>query len=213
LVGVSRLTYFGFELENVEEMIKGEVPQELHLALREGLTDALLAGETVHPDQGRLRRSLEEAGELWRRSGGTLGEISGEALRYRIRAQLDSVNSWETFLGTRILLDPLSLVSPESRDTLYALPSSVRLLGDAVPLDYEVAPEGGVVRLRLREGQARRLREHDLPNLDRPMRFAVVRGNHPALRGDTLQEVRILLSSAGTTRRHGKTRGPKRRRR
>ena len=48
-----------------------------------------VAGETVHPDQARLRRALGDAGQLWRRSGGTLPEISPERIRARIRAQLE----------------------------------------------------------------------------------------------------------------------------
>ena len=59
----------------------------------------------------------------------------------------------------------------------------VHLLGDAVPLDYEVEEGGGVVVLRLREGQLRRLKEADLPKVDRPLRFSVMRGAKPALHG------------------------------
>ena len=60
----------------------------------------------------------------------------------------------------------------------------IRLRGDAAPLDYEVADGQGVARVRLREGQARRLREGDLPPLDRPLRFAVVRGRHQPILAD-----------------------------
>ncbi|MGH7703618.1 MAG: DEAD/DEAH box helicase [Gemmatimonadales bacterium] len=202
-----KLTYFGFELDQTVEELAGEAPPELLDALRDALTDALLAGETVHPQQGRIRRALEELGELWRRSGGTLTQISGEALRRGIRGQLDQVTSWASFLNARVTLDVARLVPDEVRQALLSLPAAVRLHGDAVPLDYEVGAEGGVVRLRLREGQARRLQEKELPPLDRPIRFTVVRGKHPAVRADSLEGIRAqlrALPAEGRTRRVGR---------
>src|SRR5215210_340257 len=83
-----RRTYFGFELETEIEAIEGEIPQELQAAARDTLAHALWQGETTHPDQNRLRRALAELDELWRRSGGTLQELSPEALRHRIRTDL-----------------------------------------------------------------------------------------------------------------------------
>ena len=138
LVVTRRLDYFGFELEHVREPLHGEVPPELREALPEGLVDALLAGETIHPDQPRLRRGLEELGELWRRSGGTLTAIEPSAIRANLLDQLKHVTSWQGFLGTRLSLEVAALVAPEVRDRLLSLPSIVRLHGDAVPLDYEV---------------------------------------------------------------------------
>ena len=83
------------------------------------------------------------------------------------------MTSWEDFLRTRIVLDPRELVDDETRETLEALPGRLHLRGDAVPLDYEVEGGVGVARVRLREGQAKRLRQDELPPLDRPLRFAV----------------------------------------
>lgn len=208
LVVTRRLTYFGFDLDQTVEELVAEAPPELHDALRDALTDSLLAGGTLHPQQGRIRRSLEELGELWRRSGGTLTQVSGEALRQAIRGQLDPVTSWASFLSARITLDVAGLIPDEVRQALLSLPSAVRLHGDAVPLDYEVGLEGGVVRLRLREGQARRLQEKELPPLDRPIRFTVVRGKHPAVRADSLDGIRAQLRALPTetrTRRVGRS--------
>ncbi len=195
LVVTRRLDYFGFELEQVHEPLHGEVPPELQAALREGLADALLAGETIHPDQPRIRRALEELGELWRRSGGTLTAIEPAAVRSNLLDQLKHVTSWQGFLATRLSLEVAALVAPEVRDRLLSLPSIVRLHGDAVPLDYEVESGTGVVRLRLREGQARRLHEREIPPLDRPVRFTVVRGRHPAVRAASLVELRAALKT------------------
>jgi hypothetical protein len=212
LVVTRRLDYFGFELEQVHEPLHGPVPAELLGPLREGQADALMAGSTIHPDQGRIRRALEELGELWRRSGGSLAGIEAGALRVSILSQLSQTTSWESFLGTRVVLDVDGLVPAETRAALLALPSVVRLHGDAVPLDYEVESGVGVVRLRLREGQARRLREHDLPPLDRPVRFTIVRGRHPAVRAASLEELRTQLQSLPRGERHGRARPPRRRR-
>ena len=206
-----RLHYFGFELETVVEPLEGEVQPELLPLVRDALTDALLAGGTVHPDQARLRRARELLGELWRRSGGTLKAAAPEALWRRVREQLESVTSWQSFLATRIQLDPDELVSAEERDRLLALPSGVRLFGDVAPIDYEVSSEGPVARLRLREGQARRLREADLPRLDRPLRFAVVRGNRPAVRAESLEELGRVVRDLPFREQRGTVRSRRRR--
>jgi ATP-dependent helicase HrpA len=191
-----RRSYFGFHLDTEVEPITGAIPEPLRPAARDVLAEALLTGETTHPDQQRLRRSLEELNELWRRSGGSLSAVAPSALRQRIRAQLESVESWEQFLRTRIPLDPAALVESDMRERLEALPSSLRLRGDAVPLDYEVLDGEGIARVRLREGQAKRLRPDELPPLDRPLRFAVQRGRHAPLLADTLPALQALLRRA-----------------
>jgi ATP-dependent helicase HrpA len=220
-----RRTYFGFQLDTEVEPVTGAVPEPLRPVARDALAEALLAGETTHPDQQRLRRALDELNELWRRSGGTLPAVAPSALRQRIRSQLESVDTWDQFLRTRIVLDPASLIESDVRESLEALPSSLRLCGDAVPLDYEVVDGEGIARVRLREGQARRLRPDEIPPLDRPLRFAVQRGGHPPLLADTLPALLDLLRRAPKGERnedersrrspHGSRRhrpGPKRRR-
>src|SRR5215210_4033900 len=188
-----RRTYFGFELETEVESLEQEVPPELQSEAADVLAGTLWAGETTHPDQNRLRRALAELDELWRRSGGTLEAVSPEALRRQIRDQLDSVRSWEEFLRTRIVLNPDNLVDEETRLRLEGLPGRLQLRGDAVPLDYEVQNGEAVARVRLREGQAKRLRADELPRLDRPLRFAVQRGGHPPLKADTISDLQALL--------------------
>jgi ATP-dependent RNA helicase HrpA len=188
-----RRTYFGFELETELEAIEGEIPPDLQPAARDALAQALMEGETPHPDQGRLKRILGELDELWRRSGGTLKEISPESLRARIRSQLEGATSWDEFLRTRIVLDPAELIQPATRERLESLPGRLHLRGDAVPLDYEIQAGQGVARVRLREGQAKRLRQDELPPLDRPLRFAVQRGRHPPLLADTIPALQGLL--------------------
>ena len=105
-------------------------------------------------------------------------------------------SSWDGFLRTRIILDPGELVDAPTRERLEALPGRLHLRGDAVPLDYEVEGGVGVARVRLREGQARRLRQDELPPLDRPLRFAVQRGTHPPIQADTIPALQSLLQRA-----------------
>ncbi|HJR17434.1 MAG TPA: helicase-related protein [Gemmatimonadales bacterium] len=188
-----RRGYFGFELEIDVEAIDSEIPDPLRPAARDAIAGALVAGETMHPDQQRLRRTLAELDELWRRSGGELAGIAPAEVRARIRRQLDDVTSWEDFMHTRVVLETRELVDEETRERLEALPARLHLRGDAVPLDYEVEAGAGVVRVRLREGQARRLRQDELPPLDRPLRFAVQRGNHPPIQADTISALQSAL--------------------
>jgi ATP-dependent helicase HrpA len=185
--------YFGFQLETETEILEGDVPPALRAAAADALADAVLADETVHPDQGRLRRALAELDELWRRSGGTLSHAGRPRVRDLIRAQLDQVTSWESFLGTRLRLEPGELVDEARRTALQALPSAVRVKGDTVALEYDVEGSEGIVRLRLREGQARRLEPADLPVVDRPLRFEVGRGGHPPIRASTLPGLKAEL--------------------
>jgi hypothetical protein len=206
-----RLTYFGFELETDIEPLGGVIPPQLRDAARLGLARALLEGETPHPDQGRIRRAAATLREWWRRSGGTLEIASDAALLKRLLAQLEGMETWKQFLETPLALEPEAMVAESERRRLDALPSMIRLRGDAVPLDYEIAGGEGVVRLRLREGQGRRLSSDELPELDRPLRFAVVRGGVPPLRADSLPELRQLLAQAGDRAHQPRHRHPSRR--
>ena len=191
-----RRIYFGFELENEVEPLEGPIPEALRPAARDVLADALLSGEVVHPDASRLRRTVMLLDELWRRSGGTLSEIAPAAVRRLIRAQLEHVKSWEDFQESRFHLDPAALIDPLTRERLEALPSMIRIRGDAAPLDYEVDGGEAFARVRLREGQAKRLRADELPALDRPLRFAVQRGRHAPLLADSVPALHTLLKRA-----------------
>jgi hypothetical protein len=182
-VVVRRLRYFGFDLENVVEELTGPVSPELVEKLRDALAAALSEGRTIHPQQARVRGVWQELDELWRRSGGTIPNLDPDTLRLELRSQLREVKSWDDFLSTQLSFDVDSHVDAETRARLHSLPSSVRVLGDVVALHYELEPMGGVVVIRLRQGQARRLRDRDLPILDRPVRFAV---EGTALRTDSL---------------------------
>ena len=188
-----RRRYFGFELDTELQPIEGEIPARLLEGARDVLAQALLEGETTHPDQPRLRRVLTELNELWRRSGGALTSLSPAALRDRIRRQLEQVTEWADFVATRIELDRSQLVDEETRRSLEALPTRLHIRGDAVPLSYEIEDGRGVARVQLREGQVKRIRPDELPRLDRPLRFAVQRRHEPPILADTVPALQALL--------------------
>jgi hypothetical protein len=191
-----RRSYFGFELDTEIEPLRGPIPPALLPAARDTLAEALIEGETAHPDQGRLRRAIETLDELWRRSGGTLAAVSPESVRRLVLSQLEGVASWEDFLRSRVTLEPATLVDEATRGRLDALPAMIRVRGDAAPLDYEVREGEGIARVRLREGQARRLRDGDIPPLDRPLRFAIIRGRHEPVLADSVADLQAALRRA-----------------
>jgi hypothetical protein len=213
LIAVRTVEYFGFLLEREVEPLPTPFPAGLAEAARAALVAALLEGRTPHPDQRALRRALERCGEYWRRSGGTLADAASDRLAARLAAQLAGVGSWEAFIGRTLALDADAIVPVDVRAHLDALPASLHLYGDRVPLDYDVESSGGVVRLRLKEGQARRLRPQDLPALDRPVRFTVIRGKRPAVRADSFEEMRRQLGDLPRAERTRLVRGGRRPRR
>ena len=194
LLAVRTATYFGFVLERDVEPLPNPFPPELAAAARAALVEALLAGATPHPDQTRVRRALDRFDFYWRRSGGRLAAAAPERLAGLLAEPIQQVRSWEDFLEARLSLDVEATIPAAARAELEALPASVHLLGDRIALEYEVGPGGGAVRLRLKEGQARRLRVGDLPSLDRPVRFTVVRGKREAARADSLADLQRQLS-------------------
>jgi len=204
LVEESRTEYAGFELDRERRPLVGRFPARLQEAARDALARGLVERRTPHPDQGTLARAVERLDEYWRRSGGSLGAAGPQSVYAQLRRQLDPVESWDGFLGTRLSLD-LDAVPQATRHDLDTLPDSVHVLGDRVPLRYDLEDGAPIVRIRLREGQARRLRPADLPALDRQLRFEVVRGKREVVRARSLDDLRAALRAlpraAGRRRR------------
>jgi len=192
LVVTRRTEYFGFELDRDRTPLTGAFPAELVASAREALAQALADDLTPHPDQRRITRAARRLDEYWRRSSGSLPEASPECRRGLLLSQLQNVTSWEEFLSSRLTLDAEAAVSPEARASLDTLPTSVAVSGDRVALTYELENGSGVVRLHLREGQAKRLRDRDLPALDRPLRFAVAHGQRE-VRAESLEDLQQTL--------------------
>ncbi len=209
LVAVRRLTYFGFELDR-ERAALHAVPDELVPALRRALVEALVAGQARHKDARQVRQTLERLGELQRRSGGTLAAADGAAIRARLEERLAAVRSLDDFQRTDLVVTVKDFVAAEVRRRLESLPPSVEIRGERCPLDYEVEDGRAIVRVRLKEHLARDLKPHDVPSLDRPVAFTVVRGKHAALRAAGFDELKRVLNAArreaarprALTRRH-----------
>ena len=213
LMAVRSVEYFGFTLDRDVEPLANPFPADLADSARKALVAALLAGETPHPDQGKIRRALERFGHYWRRSAGRLEQADRDRIAEGLAAQLAHVNSWDDFIAIRVTLDPDAAIPEDERQRLDALPSSVFLYGDRVPVDYDMEQGAGVVRLRLKEGQARRLHPKDLPAFDRPVRFTVTRGKHEAVRASSLDDLRKGLRNLGSAQRGRAMRGGRRPRR
>ncbi|KPJ96665.1 MAG: hypothetical protein AMS18_00505 [Gemmatimonas sp. SG8_17] len=194
--------YFGFELSRERRPLTGEFPSQLADRARDALVTSLLAGATSHPDQQRLSRTLGRLDEYWRRSGGILESARPGGAQRHLREQVQKVRSWDEFLHTALELDMESTVPLSRRSELDKLPTSVRLLGDQVPLRYDFEAGVPIVRIRLREGQARRLRARDLPGLDRPVRFSVYHGKREVVRASSLDELQQLVGELTDRRRH-----------
>jgi hypothetical protein len=189
LVVERRMTYAGFQLDQERSPLSGTFPADLAPSAWDALARAVLSGTTEHPGQAAVSRAARRLEEYWRRSGGRLEGADPQSLLQRVRAQLDGVGSWGGFLATPLELDVTSVVPEDARRQLDALPDSVHVRGDRVPLVYDLENGEQVVRVRLREGQARRLRVNDLPQLDRPLRFTVTRGKRDVLRARSVAEL------------------------
>ncbi len=211
---VSRRTqYFGFVLDSERQPLMGPFPPALGEQARGALAQAVIAGVTPHPNQPTLRRAAARLNEYWRRSGGTLQSVRPRAVEQLVLDQLVEVESWEQFLETPLVLDMAEVVPTDRRAELDALPASTSVLGDRVALVYDIEGGAGVVRLRLREGQARRLRKRDLPETGRPLRFTVVRGKREVVQAASLDELNDRLGELARSRQGRRGRRGRRRER
>jgi hypothetical protein len=197
LVLSQRVTYHGFELERDEEAIE-DFPAGREEEARQVLAQALARGEARHPAVRRNRRAIDETRELYRRSGGSTPRLSLADLTARYERLLAGVRSMREYHSASLKLDLWPLVSPEERQRLLDLPSAVEVRGKWIDIDYDVETAGdgqetAVARLRLPEKMARSLVAEELPVLDRPLRFVVLRGPRGAVRAASLEELQALL--------------------
>ena len=94
-------------------------------------------------------------------------------------------------------------MSPRVERARYdALPSRTEIRDRDVEIDYDVEEVDGrsvgVARLRLPEKIARSLTASEVPTLDRPVRFVVLRGQRGSVRARTLDELQALLDAPWT---------------
>jgi hypothetical protein len=191
------LDYFGFELESEMETVE-EFPPELAGEARHLLADALARGEARHFAVKKNRDVIEEIRESYKRSGGETRRLGLPELTGLYEEQLADVRSLEEFKMARMNIDRDRFVPANVRDRLQRLPGHVVIREREVDIDYDVEERDGkrvgVARLRLPEKLARTLTEQEIPELDRPVRFVVLRGQRGAVRSDSLEDLQERLA-------------------
>ena len=191
-----RVTYYGFELDREIEAFD-EFPAGLEEQARHVIAEALARGEVRHSSMRRNIAAVEEVRETWRRSGGKTPRLGLGELTKVYERQLTDVKSLTDLRHAVLVVDPDAFVSPAERAKYLELPSSISIRDRDVEIRYEVeeTPEGmiGVARLRLPEKIARTLHETEVPPLDRPVRFAVSRGQRGTAKANTLDELQEEL--------------------
>jgi hypothetical protein len=191
------LEYFGFELESELETIE-EFPAEHTEEARHLLAEAMARGEARHFAVKKNRDVIDEIREAYKRSGGETKRLGLPELTALYEDQLRDVRSLDEFKSARLNVDRDQFVPREVRDRLDRLPSQVAIRDRDVDIDYDVEERDGkrvgVARLRLPEKIARTLTEEEIPRLDRPVRFVVLRGQRGAVRSDSLEDLQERLA-------------------
>jgi hypothetical protein len=190
------LEYFGFELEREVEVIE-EFPPELADRARRALADAMAKGQARHTSVKRNRASVERIRETWRKSGGLTPRFRLSDLTEWYYERLGGISSMNDFRNGRFVLDADDIVPREVRDRYAHLPETAIIRDREIDIEYDVEEKDGqltgVARLRLPEKLARNVTEGELPALDRPLRFVVIRGQRGAVRADSLSELQDAL--------------------
>jgi ATP-dependent helicase HrpA len=186
--------YHGFELDSEEQAIEA-FPAALEEKARRALAQALVDGIAHHPDQGTNRAALRELREVYRRSGGRATGGADGLVAY-LAAKLSGVRSYADFLESELRIDPEELVPAAERERWMSLPDSIELLGRTFPLDYHMEGDTAVVRARVPAGLVEQLEDDDVPELDRPLRWTVLRGKKEAVRAESLAEAKEMMAGA-----------------
>jgi hypothetical protein len=188
-----RLEYFGFELDRESEPID-VFPPDLADAARDALADALASGEARHHAVRRDSAAIHEIRAAYRRSGGRTPRLSEADLAALYRLPLAQVSSFTEFRSAPLPIDLNAVLSPDARHAYDHLPSETMIRGQSVPIEYDVQDSKGIARLRLPAKLARTLTEAEVPALDRPVRFTVLRGQQSAVHADSLDQLQDLLA-------------------
>ena len=191
------LDYFGFELDKEVETIE-EFPPDLAAQARHLLAEAVARGEARHIAVKKNRDAIEQIREVYKRSGGETRRLGLPELTALYEQQLSAAGSMDDFRAARLVVNRDEFVPREVRERLESLPNNVQVREREIEIDYDVEERDGqrrgVARLRLPEKIARTLTEEEIPRLDRPIRFVVLRGQRGAVRADTLDELQELLA-------------------
>jgi hypothetical protein len=192
-----KLEYFGFVLESELETVE-EFPPELVQQARRQLAEALARGEARHLAVRKNHDVIERIRDAYKRSGGATGRLGFPELASLYEEQLSDVNSMDDFRAARLAVDFNRFVPHEVRERLAELPTSAMIRDREIEIDYDVEERDGnrqgVARLRLPEKIARTLTVGEIPALDRPVRFVVLRGQRGAVRSDSLEDLQERLA-------------------
>ncbi len=196
-----RVTYHGFELSVEREPLPTFSPA-LAPAARHLLAEAAARGELRHPAVRRNQPVVDEIRTVWRRLGGTTPRLGQAELTSWYEARMQDVWDWESLRVLPLRLERHEFVTNEQLAAARALPDEVGVRDRGVPLEYDVEESDGVllpvVRLRLPEKVARTLVAEELPVLDRPLRFAVTRGQRGSVRASDLLTLQQRLDDPYT---------------
>lgn len=192
-----RVTYFGFELSREVEPLF-DFPPELAQKARHALAESLARGELRHPATRRNLPVVEDVRETYRRLGGITPRLGQAELTAWYEAQMGDRSDWESIRSLPMRLEAREFITSEQWNAARELPGAAEIRDRAVALEYDVEePDStpfGVVRLRLPEKLARTITEEELPQLDRPIRFVVPRGQRGSVRANTLSELQDKLA-------------------
>jgi hypothetical protein len=186
-------TYHGFELES-EEVAVGAFPEGREDEARRALAEAMAAGAAYHRDVRGNREVVRQLREVHRRSGGATREATESELTRYFLERLRDARSYDAFMETDLSVNPDDFAPAAERRRLLALPDRIELKGEEYPLDYGIENGQAIVRARIPEKAVRGLTERDVPRLDRPVHWTVVRGKREAVRAATLEEAKELAS-------------------
>ncbi|MGH7584158.1 MAG: DEAD/DEAH box helicase, partial [Gemmatimonadales bacterium] len=114
------LEYFGFQLEQNLERIRGPIPEQYVATARTLLANAIMAHEVDHPSRPGLDRTIAQLDEYWRRSGGKFSDAEPAAVVSMIRHQLEAIGSWEDFQRQPLGIDVGAVVPADVRASLDA---------------------------------------------------------------------------------------------
>ncbi|HUE95362.1 MAG TPA: hypothetical protein VMN39_01820, partial [Longimicrobiaceae bacterium] len=184
-------TYHGFELDAEEEGIEA-FPAEHAEAARRALAEAMASGAAYHRDTRQNREVFRELREVYRRSGGTTAEVGEGALADCFLQKLDRVGSYSEFTDADLAIDANEFVPKAERKRWLKLPDAVQIRGEEYPLDYAIDDGSAIARARIPEKLLWQIEEEDVPELDRPLHWTVLRGKKGAVRAATLAEAREL---------------------
>ena len=196
-----RVTYHGFELSAEREPLP-TFPPALAPAARHLLAESAARGELRHPAIRRNQPNVDEIRTVWRKLGGTTTRLGQAELTAWYEAQLSDAWTYDDVRALPLKLDRREFITDEQIAAARIIPDAAAVRDRTVELEYDIEERDGVqtavVRYCLPEKLARTVIAEELPVLDRPIRFKVMRGQRGAVRADDLDTLQQRLDDPYT---------------